>query len=390
MLKYRCTHPAARFPLVFLVWCLVSTMALVSTMTPAFAQDEISDLSLEELMAIPVFAASKTVQDISEAPAFVTVITGAEISLFGDQNLEDVLNRVAGFYFTSDRAYTYIGSRGFGRPGDYNTRYLLLVNGTRVNESVYDGFGSGRDLILHPEIIDRIEIVRGSSSSLYGTSAFFSVINIITRSGQNIDGLELTAELGDHNYRRGSLAYGQEFDNGMAITAHGSLYKDDGQSHYYEEFDDPATNNGIADPAADAEEDANLFLELTHGDLRIQSAYSSRKKHIPTGAWGTIYNDSRHAITDNYFFLDVRLQKEYVSGWLGTGKIGLNRATFEGDYPFDYADDGDPPEPEVNRDTSASTTWSTELTVTTENYHNQRSEERRVGKECRSRWSPYH
>ena len=85
-----------------------------------------------------------------------------------------------GFYVTNDRNYSYLGVRGFSRPGDYNARILLLVDGHRMNDNVFGSALLGTEFPLDVDLIERIEIIRGPSSSLYGTSAFLAVINVIT------------------------------------------------------------------------------------------------------------------------------------------------------------------------------------------------------------------
>ena len=66
------------------------------------------------------------------------------------------------------------------RPGDYNSRMLLLINGHRLNDNVYDSAQIGTEFPLDMDLVERIEVVRGPSSSLFGTNAVFGVINVIT------------------------------------------------------------------------------------------------------------------------------------------------------------------------------------------------------------------
>ena len=101
-----------------------------------------------------------------------------------------MLRGVRGFYTTYDRNYSYIGVRGFARPGDYNTRVLLLIDGHRVNDGVYDMAPMGTDFLFDISLIDRIEVIRGPGSSLYGTNALFGVINVITKSGASRKGAQ--------------------------------------------------------------------------------------------------------------------------------------------------------------------------------------------------------
>ena len=89
-------------------------------------------------------------------------------------------------------------SVGFGRPGDYNVRVLILQDGHRLTDNIYDASSIGREFISDLDLIDRIEVIRGPSSSLYGTSAFFGVINIVTKTAEQFDGLGLLGKTGSY------------------------------------------------------------------------------------------------------------------------------------------------------------------------------------------------
>lgn len=120
-----------------------AAIALIAASGAAFAAAaevprDLTALPFEQLLSIEVFSASKFAQPSSQAPALVTVITGADIGSFGWRSLGDVARSVRGLYVSYDRNYSYLGARGFLRPGDYNTRFLLLVDGNRINDAVYD------------------------------------------------------------------------------------------------------------------------------------------------------------------------------------------------------------------------------------------------------------
>ena len=72
-----------------------------------------------------------------------------------------MLRSVRGFYTTYDRNYSYVGIRGFARPGDYNTRVLLLVDGHRLNDGIYDMAPIGTDFPIDVSLIERVEVIRG-------------------------------------------------------------------------------------------------------------------------------------------------------------------------------------------------------------------------------------
>jgi outer membrane receptor for ferrienterochelin and colicin len=177
--------------------CLFVMAYLILTFSalPTIAQEkksDLTDLSLEDLMSIDVYGASKHTQSASDAPSSVTVITAEEIQKYGYRTLADILESVRGFYITNDRDYSFVGVRGFGRLGDSNNRILVLVDGHRINDNVFGEPYLGTEFLVDVDLIERVEIIRGPSSSLYGADAFFAVISVITRKPAQLKGTELS------------------------------------------------------------------------------------------------------------------------------------------------------------------------------------------------------
>ncbi len=182
---------------------LVFFFSIPTNKASCAGQESVPDLSeatLEQLGNVKVYSASKHLQAASEAPSSVTVITADEIQKYGYRTLADILKTVPGFFVTNDRNYSSVGVRGFARPGDFNTRVLLLVDGHRLNDNVYDEAMIGTEFPINIDLIQRMEVIRGPVSSLYGSNALFAVINIITKRGRNINGLELSADAGFIQY----------------------------------------------------------------------------------------------------------------------------------------------------------------------------------------------
>jgi len=143
-----------------------------------------------------VYGASKYEQNTTQAPASVSIVTADEIRKYGYRTLADVLRGMRGLYVSDDRNYSYLGVRGFLRPGDYNTRVLVLVDGHRINENIYDArlLRARWHRRRRPDRARRVH--PRASSSIYGSSAFFGVINVITRSAADIRGVNVSAEAG--------------------------------------------------------------------------------------------------------------------------------------------------------------------------------------------------
>jgi len=126
----------------------------------------------------------------------VTVITSNAIREYGYRTLKDVLNSIPGLYTTYDRNYSYLGVRGFGLPGDYNTRILMLLDGQRVNENVYDSFGIDYDGIVNIDLIERVEFSSGPDSAIYGANAVNDKVAFdVNNTAAQASNIEISAKL---------------------------------------------------------------------------------------------------------------------------------------------------------------------------------------------------
>ena len=275
----------------------------------------IESMNIEQLMNIDVptiNGACKYEQKVTDAPASVSVVTANDIKKYGYRSLADILRSVRGFYITYDRNYNYIGLRGFNRPGDFDSRVLMLVDGHRINDNIYETAPIGTEFILDVDLIERVEIIRGPSSSIYGTSAFFAVINIITRQGKDLKGAEIAGSIGTQATQSGRLTYGNKYRNGLEFLFSGSSYKSNGETRlYYNEYDAPETNNGIADHG-DGDKNYSVYSKVSFKDLSVTGAYITRDKEIPTGAYGVVFNDDRNHSIDAHGYLDLKYSHNFA------------------------------------------------------------------------------
>ena len=259
-------------------------------------QVDLTELPLEELMKLEVpkvYGASKLEQKTTEAPSSVTIITADEIKKQGYRTLADVLGSVQGFNISYDRNYAFLGARGISL-GDFNDRVLLLVDGHRVNNDFNDGAFIDTSFLLDIDLVDRVEIIRGPGSALYGNNAFFGVINVITRQGRQFDGMEASAEYASFDTGKIRLSYGKLFTNGVQMLLSGTYYDSGGHDRlFYKEFDTPAQNNGVAQNM-DGGASGNLFGSLGYKDFTLESAFNQRVKVNPTAQFDlTTFNDPR-------------------------------------------------------------------------------------------------
>jgi outer membrane receptor for ferrienterochelin and colicins len=331
------------------------TFLLAAMATPAAdgqlasgTSSEPAEISLDQLakMEIPVVeAASKYRQKVTEAPSSVTIITSDEVKAYGYRTLADLLGSAPGLYTTYDRNYSYLGVRGFSL-GDFytrNSRVLVLVDGHRINNSLTDGAAIGTDFILDTDLIDRVEVIKGPGSSLYGNNAFLGVINVITRKGRDMagNGLEASGEAGSFDTYKGRLSYGSRFSNGLELLLSGTIYDSAGQgSLYYPAFDPQvnpgnylARNNGIAENA-DGDNFKSGFGSLSFHDLSLEGGYITRQKHNPTSQFLTDFNDSRLRTTDNRGYADLKYTHEFPGVAEVTARVYYDRLDFNIVEPF--------------------------------------------------------
>src|SRR5258708_4815693 len=208
--------------------CGVCALALHAQETNVLERPatELADLSLAQLMQIEiptVVAASKHEQKVTDAPSSVTIITADEIKRYGYRTLADVLRSVQGFQVSYDRNHAFLGARGLSL-GDFNSRILLLVDGHRVNNNLTDGAYIDTAFILDVDLSDRVEVIRGPGSVLYGNNAFFGVINVITREGKQVNGVEGSFNYGSYDTYKGRVTIGEQFTNGLHFLVSGTYY----------------------------------------------------------------------------------------------------------------------------------------------------------------------
>ena len=288
-------------------------------------------LSLDSLLNTKISSAAKYQQTISEAASSVTIITAEDIQRHGYRTLPEALAATRGFYLSYDRNYSFLGARGFSRPSDYNNRILVLVDGNAINEGVFGGAPVGTDLGVPLSSLERIEIVRGPGSALYGTGAMFAVVNLVTRSADTQPGARGALRGGSHGARGGSLDYRGAVGRGLGLTVGGSWDGTDGQDLFYPEYQSPENNGGVAH---DMDWERRwAFLGALRGDgFTLHGRYSARTKAIPTGAYETDLVGDPSKTRDDYGFLELKMDRPLDDARTVTARAYLNTNRYDGDY----------------------------------------------------------
>lgn len=341
-------------------WTLALAACTLLTCASARGQSAKEDEGSPFAEIKTVVTASKFEQLIAEAPSSISIVTARDIARFGYRTLGDILNNVRGFAVSGDRNYTYLGGRGFARTGDYNSRFLMLLDGRRINDNLYGDVGLGQDGIVDVALIDRVEIVRGPSSSLYGASAVLGVINIITKRGRDLNGAEGAISIGSEGGRSVRGAWGAQPDAGHEVLVSASTYASRGARRlYYPAFDAPGTNFGVAENA-DGERAHRLFGKLRIGHLEFEGALFQHERRVPTASFGTVFNDNRTLTREKGATLAARHEAEVSPTTTVRSRASWNTTYFDGDYAYDRGAGT-----VINKDYSRGAWWTGEITGTT-------------------------
>lgn len=344
------------------LWMALLVVALESTMvlpaSGATVADDFTSLSLEQLMSIPVYSAAKREQKTSEAPSSVTVITSQDVRAYGWRTLSDLLRSVPGIYVTYTRSYGAMGVRGFDR-GDFGGRILLLLNGHRMNDPLYDSAAVMEDFILDLDLIDRVEIVRGPGSTLYGTNAFFAVVNVLTKTAKDYEGFEASGEAGTMDAYRGRLTFGTRGDDGAELLLSASGMTSDGKDEIYmPRYDGDNGFDGVL-RKGDSESATRYLGSHRVGGLTVEGFYAGRTKDSPPiWAWGNPGHLPRHTF-DERGFVEGRYERALAADATLAARLYYDWYKYVGTYVFDVGE----PEFVTNIDDHGSESVGGELQV---------------------------
>lgn len=247
---------------VWVISCLFIVFAENGNAAEVNSDTDIFDLSIKELMQVRISLATKTEETVQTVPSTITVFEHSELQALGINNAYDVMNFVPGFQMTRG---DWVGAvpKEHAR-GVYldNGNILVMINGERLNEV---SFGKASVYTPHIpiEIIERIEVIRGPGSALYGSNAFLGVLNIITQTTSK----QLTVSLGEKGFKQLSTSWQHKFSKNLALHSNISIEKSSG--HQYTS----PLNRQVKDPYK------NTFLELGahYKDIQLNIRYSENE-----------------------------------------------------------------------------------------------------------------
>jgi outer membrane receptor for ferrienterochelin and colicins len=277
--------------------------------------DALLELELEELT---VSVASKREEKISEAPSIVTVVTAEDIQRFGGQTLFDVLGRLPNVYTFGSSVFpdNVVSIRG-GNLTHINNSILILLNGRPMRESFGGGVNNSVIYRSFPlEIIERIEMIRGPGSVLYGSNAFTGVINIISKKTSDVEGKQVSVGYGSFGTRQVSATYGGSFlDGELEVIVSGKATNDEGDNL---RFTDSNGTSGFLNREAD---NHGTFAQVRYGGLTVMGfdGYESLE-----GLPNSVTFPTLDRAKTRRRFIDAGYEQPLGSGWNANFNITHN------------------------------------------------------------------
>lgn len=261
--------------------------------------EQLLALSMEDLLALKVSISTHSEQTLSKAPSVVSIITAADIAATGASNLSEVLQGVPGVYV---RANLFGFRPQVTMRGAAGTHTLVMVNGEPIRDLVWSTgiFSKG----LPTSMIDRVEIIRGPGSALFGADASAGVINVITRTAGKVG-------------RSGAGLRAGAFDSQTAWARHAGNWNGfdfalTADMSHHGGHDPVIVNSTQSGEARYGWEGRDFRASLGRGNWRLQADYMGRRE-VETGLTGAAVLDPVTRGKDNRYDLTLLYNDEEFS-----------------------------------------------------------------------------
>lgn len=264
------------------------------------------------------------------------MIDAEEIRAHGWTTLAEALVSLPGLYTSYDRSYTYLGTRGALRPGDYVSGFLLLIDGIRINDPIYGQAAIGSDFPVDLAMVERIEYAPGPGSAAFGSNAYFGVINVVTRQPLRAREAQLVGAVGSAGERRVSaMLAGNNGDDRLLVSA--GHWRRAGRDLYFPEFDLPGSHDGIA-RGLDGERGNQLLLTSHWRGWDFTALHGRREKDVPTASFDQVFAVPGSFVVDQRSMARAGYWHELDADTRIGGDLVYGSYRYWGDYLFD--DDG--------------------------------------------------
>lgn len=312
--------------LISMLWvCTVIPATLLAAEDPEV--DPVFSMSLEDLMDAPIIGSTHTEESLISVPSSATVYNYDEIEKMGVKNLEELMNYVPGFSSrrSSDSGYTYTPTVRGKRSTTSGKEILVLMDGQRLNSDFSGGTFVANHLIPLGNV-ERVEFLRGSTSSLYGSNAFMGVINIITTKDRNKVGMSA----GTDNAYDPYVNYSYRKDD-FGISAYGMISSYGGED-YQNLYNPISARTDTSDPF----ERKEIYLNGNYKRLNIIANYHTIDES-KFYALGNIADQQNLRDVDSGFF---RISYDGTGQTMFNTKVSGGYIIEDSDWNFQFSPGG--------------------------------------------------
>lgn len=299
---------------------------------------------LELIQSERVEGASRRVESVENTASSVSIVPQYELSAMAYPTLAESLRGSPGIYLWDDRNYVGVGMRGLGRLGSYGNRVLVLVDGVATNDNWIGSSYVGYDAFTDLGDVERVELIRGPGSAVYGTSAFSGVINVVTRRETNT-GVEVGASTNSDGVARGRVRVNLSNGANSGLYASAAIGRSGGREFYLPELatDSAPHVEGAASGwsrGLDGMRNGTLRGRAHHGIWSVQWLWHRYEKQLPNAPFETVFGDPATRQMDERGFLELRAEPRFSSHTSSVSSITLNRYRFRGDYAHPITTEG--------------------------------------------------
>ena len=282
---------------------------------------DLSELSLEELMNVEVSSVSKYKQKINEAPASIIVISHQDIIDRAYFDLSDIMKDLPGVDMVDH-------ARGFGeyytpRGIEGNDRFLVLIDGQKLNPVSGTFLSIGNSISVR--FAERVEIIFGPASAMYGADAFAGIINIISSNDKN-NSMQTYVNYGSLNTLDFAANMKKTFSPDLSFSLAARIFKSDGPDFTDKDTLYSVIQNYVPPLRQEFEQpidDHNLYLKINYKDI-VFSWY--RQQFDEGNAFGTNPNDNIYNKENRWKSITNMYWTEYKKTLPGIGQFNANLA----------------------------------------------------------------
>ena len=290
-----------------------------------------------------VTAAARTAQRVDEAPASVSLVSRQEIEAFGYQSIAEALTGIRGVIVTDDRVTPFLGVRGFARLGSAGSRVLTTLDGHTLNDDLRGSAGAGFGLLTDLEDVERIEVVRGPGSVVYGTNAFSGVVNVATRDPRTSTaqpgpwGSVAAFGAGGARLRIGVRErFGEHAD--VALSAGGMFTHGDdlrlADALSCARFPDGCDGSTRVSRDANGMLGGSVLGRARFHDFTLEAAYGARRQDVATGGPSAIIGDPDAALRETRGFVELRWDPKIAERLTLNARAYLDGSSARDDEPI--------------------------------------------------------